>query len=195
MISGLAGLSPSRTLSRGSRTREQPPARGRDGTDSVPPANAGKQKPGARYADRVGWSAWPACARCAFSRGKRTLLPPCRLPGRRSVLCRELSRCLYSLASAGDVCWAKPNHAFSGCQQPCSFFFQRRRLGVVAIDVRCGASSAADDGDEIARSRMRVWQMAFFKGFEKAHSPARIRARLIVRAGEGCDERRRRSFG
>jgi hypothetical protein len=31
---------------------------------------------------------------------------------------------LYSLSSAGNVCWAKPNHAFSHCQQFRQIFFR-----------------------------------------------------------------------
>ena len=39
------------------------------------------------------------------------------MSGRSSISYRALSRCLVSLASAGSVCCAKPNHGFSGCQQ------------------------------------------------------------------------------
>ena len=38
--------------------------------------------------------------------------------GRSSVLCCLLSRRACSLSSAGNVCWAKPNHGFFNCQQP-----------------------------------------------------------------------------
>ena len=37
--------------------------------------------------------------------------------------CCRLSRCACSLASAGNVCWAKPNHGFFHCQQPVAIFF------------------------------------------------------------------------
>lgn len=37
--------------------------------------------------------------------------------------CRRLLRCACSLASAGNVCWAKPNHAFFRCQQSFAKFF------------------------------------------------------------------------
>jgi hypothetical protein len=40
--------------------------------------------------------------------------------------CRSLSRCACSLASAGNVCWAKPNHGFFHCQQPVAIFFRAR---------------------------------------------------------------------
>lgn len=45
------------------------------------------------------------------------------MSGRRSVLYCALSGWLCSLASAGNVCWAKPNHGFSECQQPHAIFF------------------------------------------------------------------------
>ena len=41
-------------------------------------------------------------------------------------MCCRLSRCVCSLSSAGNVCWAKPNHAFFNCQQPVDVFFQSR---------------------------------------------------------------------
>lgn len=82
-------------------------------------------------------------------------------------MCRELSRCLYSLSSAGDVCWAKPNHAFSDCQQLRSFFFPRRRRGVAAVGVRRGASNDPDTGSEDHALHSCISQMALFKGFAK----------------------------
>ena len=45
--------------------------------------------------------------------------------GRSSVLCCLLSRRACSLSSAGNVCWAKPNHGFFHCQQPVANFFHR----------------------------------------------------------------------
>ena len=44
--------------------------------------------------------------------------------------CCRLSRCACSLASAGNVCWAKPNHGFFHCQQPVAIFFRARRRHV-----------------------------------------------------------------
>ena len=44
--------------------------------------------------------------------------------------CCRLSRCACSLASAGNVCWAKPNHGFFHCQQPVAIFFDARTRGV-----------------------------------------------------------------
>lgn len=41
-------------------------------------------------------------------------------------MCCVLSCCSYSLASAGNVCWAKPNHGFFHCQQPRAVFFRPR---------------------------------------------------------------------
>ena len=42
---------------------------------------------------------------------------------RSCAWCCRLSRCACSLASAGNVCWAKPNHGFFHCQQPVAIFF------------------------------------------------------------------------
>ncbi len=49
--------------------------------------------------------------------------------------CCRLSRCACSLASAGNVCWAKPNHGFFHCQQPVAIFFH---AGVRAARDRIG---------------------------------------------------------
>lgn len=46
------------------------------------------------------------------------------------VSCCRLSRCACSLASAGNVCWAKPNHGFFHCQQPVAIFFRDCRRSV-----------------------------------------------------------------
>ena len=83
--------------------------------------NPGQQK--TRHAVRRGFWKLPDFA---FSRGKRSLRPPSSSSGRRSVLCCVLSCCSYSLASAGNVCWAKPNHGFFSCQQPGATFFGGR---------------------------------------------------------------------
>ena len=82
-------------------------------------------------------------------------------------MCRELSRCLCSLSSAGDLCWAKPNHAFSDCQHLRSFFFQAGRHGVIALAVRSGIANDDDDGRELAAPPTRFSQTAFFKWFSK----------------------------
>ena len=92
-------------------------------------------------------------------------------------MCRELSRCLYSLSSAGDVCWAKPNHAFSDCQQLRSFFFQAGRRGVIALADGSGAPNDDNDGRDLAASPTRISQTALFKGFAKTH-----RHRNVLRA-------------
>ena len=42
-------------------------------------------------------------------------------------MCFRLLRFVCSLASAGNVCLAKPNHAFFNCQQAGTFFFRGRR--------------------------------------------------------------------
>ena len=82
-------------------------------------------------------------------------------------MCRGLSRCLCSLSSAGDVCWAKPNHAFSDCQQLRSFFFQAGRRGVIALTDPSGASNDDDDGRDLAAPPTGISQTALFKGFDK----------------------------
>lgn len=56
--------------------------------------------------------------------------------------CCRLSRCACSLASAGNVCWAKPNHGFFHCQQPVAIFFHARRRDVRA-DARTHARHAS----------------------------------------------------
>ena len=49
---------------------------------------------------------------------------------RSCAWCCRLSRCACSLASAGNVCWAKPNHGFFHCQQPVAIFFHACSSGV-----------------------------------------------------------------
>ena len=46
-----------------------------------------------------------------------------RSSGWTGLSCRWLLRSACSLASAGNVCWAKPNHAFFRCQQSFAKFF------------------------------------------------------------------------
>ena len=58
------------------------------------------------------------------------------------VSCCRLSRCACSLASAGNVCWAKPNHGFFHCQQPVAIFFRDCRRGL-RIHACRSASSAS----------------------------------------------------
>ena len=55
----------------------------------------------------------------------RSRRPPFSCCGWRCVWCCRLSRCIRSLASAGNVCWAKPNHGFFNCQQPVANYFRR----------------------------------------------------------------------
>jgi len=100
--------------------------------------NPGQQK--TRHAVRRGFWKLPDFA---FSRGKRGLRPPSSSSGRRSVLCCVLSCCSYSLASAGNVCWAKPNHGFFSCQQPGATFFRRARRRRAAASPRRGVTKQA----------------------------------------------------
>ena len=55
--------------------------------------------------------------------------------------CCRLSRCACSLASAGNVCWAKPNHGFFHCQQPVAIFFRACRRGVPVDMHRCASDA------------------------------------------------------
>ena len=63
------------------------------------------------------------------------------MSGRSSISYRALSRCLVSLASAGSVCCAKPNHGFSGCQQASATFSRRlsrtRKRAALALHHAC----------------------------------------------------------
>ena len=54
---------------------------------------------------------------------------------------RSLSRRACSLASAGNVCWAKPNHGFFHCQQPVAIFFRACRRGVPVDMHRCASDA------------------------------------------------------
>ena len=58
--------------------------------------------------------------RISFLRGRRRLSPPSCTSGRSSLLPGVLSSLPFSLASAGMVCWAKPNHGFFDCQYFCN---------------------------------------------------------------------------
>lgn len=66
-------------------------------------------------------------------------------------------------------CWAKPNHAFSHCQQLRSFFFQAGRRGVTAVAGPDDASNDDDDDRCSSASSTCFSQTAFFKGFAKMH--------------------------
>ena len=64
--------------------------------------------------------------------------------------CCRLSRCACSLASAGNVCWAKPNHGFFHCQQPVAIFFDARTRGVAGDSrMRMRHASIAFAGERI----------------------------------------------
>ena len=108
-------------------------------------------------------------------------------------MCRELSRCLCSLSSAGDVCWAKPNHAFSDCQHLRSFFFQAGRHGVIALAVGSGTSKDDDDGREHAASTTCISQIALFKGFAKTHRRSNVFDAAIASMRRGRDGRSKRA--
>lgn len=58
--------------------------------------------------------------RISFLRGRRRLSPPSCTSGRSSLLPGVWSSLPFSLASAGMVCWAKPNHGFFDCQYFCN---------------------------------------------------------------------------
>lgn len=52
-------------------------------------------------------------------------------------MCCALSWLSISLASAGNLCWAKPNHGFFSCQQPAPIFFGAAAAAFAA----CGAKN------------------------------------------------------
>ena len=64
-------------------------------------------------------------------------------------MCCVLSCCSYSLASAGNVCWAKPNHGFFSCQQPGAIFFRQ------AHGRRRPASPRRADAEQARASRVQ----------------------------------------
>jgi len=110
---------------------ERPPPVARGGPTRVRAAargwgrwrSHGKQKPDPLAANRVACDHSFAFWRGAFSQRTGRQRPPFCSSGRRSVFYCALSRLFYSLSSAGNVCWAKPNHGFSTCQQPDAIFF------------------------------------------------------------------------
>ena len=55
-----------------------------------------------------------------------------RSSGWTGLSCRWLLRSACSLSSAGNVCWAKPNHGFFHCQHLRRIFFHAARAGDVA---------------------------------------------------------------
>lgn len=94
--------------------------------------------------------------RVSFFRGRRRLSPPSCTSGRSSLLPGVWSSSLFSLASAGRVCWAKPNHAFFDCQHFCNTNVPMRpRDGR-----RWNDGPALASGIEATRARARV-AMAF----------------------------------
>ena len=76
-----------------------------------------RTRSGQRYGSWRSVSSW-------FLRRMRCLRPPFWSCWWRCLRCWRLSRCVCSLASAGNLCCAKPNHAFFHCQQARKIFFQ-----------------------------------------------------------------------
>jgi len=87
-------------------------------------------------------------------------------------LYRELFLCSYSLASAGDVCWAKPNHAFSYCQHIGRFFFGPAWHPARPVAAVGGASRRACFARRSPGSPECFSETALFKGFAKTETGA-----------------------
>lgn len=68
---------------------------------------------------------------------------------------------------AGNVCWAKPNHAFSYCQQPRRFFLRRAaRSGAAGARVRAAVERARIA--RIARTNFdRIAETQAWRGFQR----------------------------
>lgn len=84
-------------------------------------------------------------------------------------MCCVLSRWVFSLSSAGNVCWAKPNHAFYDCQQPGRFFFgaasRERRAELAARALRKPArASTRSSPASFVIAETQAW-----RGFQRAH--------------------------
>ena len=84
-------------------------------------------------AERGRFRAWPPPGRTTRLRGSDRL-PASTVAhiGRSCVPCFRSSRRVCPLAPAGNVCWAKPNHAFFQCQQSFAKFFAAPIRHVVA---------------------------------------------------------------
>lgn len=96
-------------------------------------------------------------------------------------MCCALSLLSISLASAGNVCCAKPNHAFFRCQHLVAIFFRaRRRRGRLAFAVRA-ARGAAMRCCIRGRSVRVASKPLFFRHFFSA-----ARACRRVRGFTGC---------
>ncbi|NUO76209.1 MAG: hypothetical protein HOQ32_09365, partial [Lysobacter sp.] len=88
---------------------------------------------------------------------------------------------MYSLSSAGNVCWAKPNHAFSHCQQLRQKFFR----GGVRRPRRKSSSPPTTTRDDrasrIARKFFEHAESYIWRGFQRI-SIFFSRARIALRA-------------
>jgi len=109
------------------------------------------KKPAARYA--AGFGVDTAGSREVRFR-LRDGLPAStvRCLGWNCVSCRRLLRSARSLASAGNVCWAKPNHAFFGCQQSFAKFF----FGALPTRARDVPIAASIDASHACDARMHA---------------------------------------
>lgn len=101
---------------------------------------------------------------------------------------RELFRCSYSLASAGNVCWAKPNHAFSYCQQLGRIFFRPRRRPGRGVGADADSIGRGQTTSRSAATESCFYQTAFFKGFAKRDALVR-RCRHVHARCRRSDER------
>ena len=171
---GTARLTPSFETHRGSRTRDRPPARQAhrtgwsDGTRCESAAALGRPAPikktrgGVRCRFRS-WTSPDPWRR--FSQGKRSRRTPGRCCWRRCVRRCWLSRRVCSLASAGNVCWAKPNHGFFECQQLRAKFFAARRRRCASMRAQAGDGDRCATATRIAFACMHRHESEHWSGF------------------------------
>ena len=94
--------------------------------------------------------------------------------------CHPSSRCAGSLSSAGNVCWAKPNHAFFHCQQSSApAFAQRARIAAHARRGHALCGRARGESGCAPRARM--------PGCKQATARPAAHARITIRGGRAID--------
>ena len=117
--------------------------------------------------------------------------------GRRCVSCGRLSRFVLSLASAGNVCWAKPNHGFFGCQQPDAKKFPPRRddlRGRMRLPRATRRSRRARSAaKEIHASRKTSGKRMFCRCGMRADRAARVTHAMLRRRADASLKRVQRS--
>ena len=142
---------PSIERHRGYRTRDRPPARqARRNGCCHRQAHAARHRCSTfpvhektRGAGRCRFRSWMPAPRSTpcISASDRPSASTVGCCWRSCAWCCRLSRCACSLASAGNVCWAKPNHGFFHCQQPVAIFLRACRRGVPVDMHRCASDA------------------------------------------------------